>query len=106
MLIRRLRYLLVAAVASGVAFGVMAMPSESAQKRFLTIHPGDYVTFGGMDLSCNFTKTDPYGNDQGPFIYCSRDSVKHSRALGISKWRYRVGSAGGTYWVFTVNRAP
>src|SRR5437764_1085257 len=71
---RTLLTLAVGAALGAAAVAAPALGSHHAQKRDMTMRPGDFLAIPGMDMSCIDLRRDPDGHVTGNVFSCFRSS--------------------------------
>lgn len=103
------RIVLLTAIATALITFAISNDISRASKatRFVTVRPGSYITFSGLDLACSYDKVDPDHNEAGPVFYCGRPSVNfRSRSVGGSRYHFWTSNRTGNKIVFEVARTP
>jgi len=107
---RFIPYLVTAFVTAAICFGIVAAQSHAQGANLITVRPGAYVKFVGLDFACDFVAHNSTQPDHGlPYIYCNRSSLavnSNSRAVIVTPYHYAVTRENGMSPAYLVSRAP
>jgi hypothetical protein len=97
----------IVALIVGLALGGTGVGIAATHTHFITVKPGTYITFKGLDLYCAYLPSDPDHYDPGPLLDCGRSSVQGGgRLAAMTKYHYGITNESGTNYVYRVPRSP
>jgi hypothetical protein len=97
----------VSALIAGLVLGGTGVGIAATQTRFVTVKPGTYITFQGLDLYCAYLSSDPDHNDPGPLLDCGRSSVRGGgRLTSMTRYHFGITNEAGTNYIIRVPRSP